>query len=80
MVSIGYGGTRKGRVRWGAHGGCEGGSGGSRERRRGESDKIRCRMVRMGMGVEVVGGRGRRRSCTVVRRECWHRRWGVRRS
>ena len=46
----------------------------------GESEKRRCRVARVGIGVGVSGGRGRKRSCTVVRRECWCRRWGVRRS
>ena len=47
-----------------------GGSEGSRDRRRGESEKRRCRVARMGIGVGDSGGRGRRRSCTVVRRDC----------
>ena len=64
----------------GAHGGWVGGSGGSKEWRRGESERSRCRVLRVSMGVGDEGGRGRSKLCTTVRRECWCKRCGVRRS
>jgi hypothetical protein len=63
-------------VRGGAQGGGVGGggSGGSKEWRRGESERSLCSMLRVGMGVGDEGGRGRSRSYTAARRDCWCRR------
>ena len=47
-----------------------GGSGGSREWRRGESERSLCSVLRVGMGVGDEGGRGRSKSYTAVRMEC----------
>ena len=53
-----WGGARRGRVRGGAHGGGVGG-GGSREWRRGESERSLCSVLRVGMGVVTKeGGEG----------------------
>ena len=51
------GGARRGRARGGAQGGGVGG-GGSREWRRGESERSLCSVLRVGMGVGDEGGRG----------------------
>ena len=50
------------------------GVGGSKEWRRGETERSLCSRLRVGMGVGDEGGRGRSRSCTAVRRDCWCRR------
>ena len=62
-----------GRVRRGVPGGGRG-RGGSIEWRRGASERSRWRAVRVDIGVVDIGGSGRSRSCTAVRRECWCRR------
>ena len=58
----------------------EAGRGGSKLGRRGKSEKRRWSVVSMGSGRVTEECSGARRSCTAVKRECWWRRRGERRS